>query len=370
MTTATNDHQPLLLRGGAFARGAAQASACPQQVTAVRAAVDGRLLGLGAALRSPSAVDFLAAQWRFCSENDPAGHAETQGLASGFGVAPETLFAYLHANVLADMAAYLPQERDGCTAWAAKRPQGDGAWVVKNRDYGGEHGALQRVFFHADPAWGGRTMACVGSLGSPGAFSSGINSDGLAVVDTQIDTRDHGVGWLRYFLMTHLLRHCDSVASALEQITVLPHAGGGSLVLGDASGAVASVELGHRAQLRDTPQAQWTVRTNHFTDDALSPEGLSRKGDDALQESQDRHTRVSLTLRKQQGQMQLSDIQALMASHDSGGLAGPCRHAQGSSGSRTLSCVIYQTKIPSLVMTHGAPCAGLWQTYALSDAFG
>ena len=343
MNTATNVYQPLVLRGDAFDRGSQQASLCPQHVSAVRAAVDGRLAGLGAALHTPTAVDFLAAQWRFCSDHDPAGLAETRGIASGFGVVPESLFAYLHANVLADMAACTPQEQDGCTAWAAKFPHEDGAWVVKNRDYGGEHGALQRVFLHSDPAWGGRTMACVGSLGSPGAFSSGINSDGLAVVDTQIDTRDHGTGWLRYFLMTHLLRYCDTVASALEQITVLPHAGGGSLVLGDASGAVAAVELGHRAQLRDTPAEHWTVRTNHFTDDDLSPEGLPRKGDAALQDSQDRHTRVSLALRKQQGQMTLQDIQALMASHDSGGLSGPCRHAQGS-GSRTLSCVIYQTE--------------------------
>ncbi len=369
MNTASNVHQPLVMRGDAFTRGSQQAALSPQHAAAVRAAVDGRLAGLGAALHTSAAVDFLAAQWRFCGDHDTPGLAETQGIARGFGLAPETLFAYLHANVLADMAAYTPSERDGCTAWAAKRPHDDGAWVVKNRDYGGDHGALQRVFFHADPAWGERTMACVGSLGSPGAFSSGINSDGLAVVDTQIDTRDHGIGWLRYFLMTHLLRHCKSVASALEEITVLPHAGGGSLVLGDASGAVAAVELGHRAQLRDTPAEHWTVRTNHFTDDDLSPESLSRKGDAALQDSQDRHTRVSLALRKQQGQMDLSDIQALMASHDSGGLAGPCRHALGS-GSRTLSCVIYQTKIPSLVMTHGAPCVGPWHTYALSDAFG
>ena len=369
MTIASSVHPPLLLRGDAFARGKQQAVLCPQQVTAVGAAVDGRLAGLGAALHAPTAVDFLAAQWRFCREQDPAGLAETQGLASGFGIASETLFAYLHANVLADMAAYTPREQDGCTAWAATRPHNAGAWVVKNRDYGGDHGALQRVFFHADPAWGGRTMACIGSLGSPGAFSSGINSDGLAVVDTQVDTRDHGVGWLRYFLMTHLLRHCDSVAGALEHITVLPHAGGGSLVLGDASGAIAAVELGHRAQLRDTPAAHWTVRTNHFTDEDLSPEALSRKGDAALQDSQDRHTRVSLTLRKQQGQMALSDIQALMGSHDSGGLAGPCRHAD-AGGSRTLSSVIYQTRIPSLVMSHGAPCTGPWHTYALSDAFG
>lgn len=361
--------RPLVLRGDANARGQQQAGLCPQHVAAVRSAVEGRLAALGTALRRPQAVDFLAAQWQFCCEHDAAGLAETQGIAAGFGLAADTVFAYLHANVLADMAAASPPESDGCTAWAARRADGNGAWIAKNRDYRGEHGALQRVFFHADPAWGGRTIACVGSLGSPGAFSSGINSDGLAVVDTQIDTRDHGVGWLRYFLMTHLLRSCASVADALEQITSLRHAGGGSLVLGDAGGAVAAVELGHRAQLRDTPADGWTVRTNHYTDDDLSPEGLSRRDDTALQNSIDRHARIALVLRRQYSHLQLPDIQALMAGHDGGGLAGPCRHAD-ADGSRTLSCVIYQTRIPTLVMSHGAPCAGPWHSYALSDAFG
>lgn len=362
--------KPLLLRGDAFTRGRQQASLCPEQVVAVRSAIHGRLAGLDTALRAAWAQEFLAAQWRFCSAADAQGMAETQGLADGFGVTAETLFAYLHGNVLADMAATKPHEQDGCTAWAARRPQTSGAWVVKNRDYRGEHGALQRVFFHADPAWGGRTMACVGSLGSPGAFSSGINSDGLAVVDTQIDTRDHGVGWLRYFLMTYLLRHCSTVDSALERVTALPHAGGGSLVLGDASGAIAAVELGHRCQLRETPTGPWTVRTNHYSDDAMAPEGLRHKGDAALQNSMDRHGRVCSALRRREGNMALTEIQALMAEHDIGGAAGPCQHAKADEGSRTLSSVIYQTRIPSVVMSHGAPCLGQWHTLALSDAFG
>lgn len=360
---------PLVLRGDAFVRGQLQARLCPDQACAVRSAVHGRLDGLGAVLRAPWAVKYLADQWAFCRDHDAPGLAETRGLADGFGIAAETLFAYLHANVLADLATPAPLERDGCTAWAARRPGGDGAWVVKNRDYRGEHGALQRVFFHADPAWGQRTMACVGSLGSPGAFSSGINSDGLAVVDTQIDTHDHGVGWLRYFLMTHLLRHCGTVHGALESIAALPHAGGGSLVIGDATGAVAAVELGHRFQLRETPTATWIVRTNHYSDHSMAPEGLQRQGDAALQNSIDRHARVSAALRRLHGSLALAEIQALMAGHDLDGAAGPCRHAD-AGGSRTLSTVIYQTRIPSIVMSHGAPCQGPWHTLALSDAFG
>lgn len=363
---------PLILRGDGFARGEQQALSCQQQVPAVRLAVDKRLAALGPSLHSPAVSQLLAAQWQFAEHNDTAGLAETQGIAAGFGLSAETLFAYLHANIITDMAAGLPANppgKEGCTSWAAGRRPANGAWVVKNRDYRGEHGALQRVMFHADPQWGRRSMLCLGSLGSPGAFSSGINSDGLAVVDTQIDTCDHGVGWLRYFLMSHLLRSCGSVAQALARIAAVPHAGGGSLVLGDASGAVASVELGHAAQAIESPGADWTARTNHFTQSGTMSGSMSRGGDAALRCSQDRLARVETALRQHNGDIDLATIQTLMAGHDHAGKSGPCRHPDGD-GSRTLSSAIYQTRIPSLVMSDGAPCLGRWHTYAVSDAFG
>src|SRR5690606_20429418 len=142
--------------------------------------------------------------------------------------------------------------------------------VAKNRDYRREHIAIQQLFQHGDPGWNGRSFLCVGSLGSPGNFSSGINSDGLAVADTNIATTDHGVGMHRYFLLTWLLERCADVAGALAAIRAMPHAGGGVLVMGDATGAVAAVELGHRAIGVEHAASGVVGRTNHFVSDAMA----------------------------------------------------------------------------------------------------
>ncbi len=361
----------LVLRGDAHSRGLQQAEHCPDQAAAVRAAVQGRLAGQEQVLASLKVANFLAAQWDFARDHDPAGLAETRGIAAGFGIAPETLFAYLHMNVVADLAQVpVPraQSDEGCTAWASAGT-GGGAWVVKNRDYRGEHGALQRVFRHEDPAWGSRVMLCVGSLGSPGAFSSGMNSDGLAVVDTQISTSDHGVGWLRYYLMTNLLRRCATVTAALALIAELRHAGGGTLVLGDASGAVAAVELGHGSCALESGRAAWTARTNHFTDGRLAARMIDRARDDLARSSVGRRARVCEALESPQGALQCAEIQTLMASHDQPGREGLCRHAE-ADGTRTLSSAIYHTRIGSLVISDGSPCSGPWRSYALADAFG
>lgn len=356
----TESHDLVDLRGSALERGRQHSARRPALVLRVRAAVHGRLEGLGAALARPEAAAFLHAQKAFLQAHDRAGFDESLGIAEGYGIAHDDLLAYLHGNVLSDMAAAATPPTDGCTAWAHANA-GGGALLVKNRDYRGEHGALQQVFRHSDPDWGARVLLCVGSLGSPGAFSSGINSDGLAVADTQIGTRDHGIGWLRYFLMTALLRECSSVADALAFIAAVPHAGGGTLVLSDAAGALAAVELGHRQPPHIERPDQWVARTNHPLESRLAADALPA-ADELADSSAARLEQVCGVLAGAAGRMNLAEAMVLMASHrDVGSI---CRHARGGS-SRTLSCAMYDTATRSLRISHGNPCEAEWSQYDL-----
>lgn len=244
----------IVLEGDPYARGLAQARACPEMADAVRRAIRARLAEVPCA--SPASREFLAAQRAWTERHAPEAMAEVAGIAEGFGLDPAEVFAHLHANILADLAA-ATAVADGCSAFAR-----DGV-VAKNRDVRAELAPLQRLFVLRDPAWGGRSVLALGSLGAPGAWSSGLNSDGLALADTQIPTADHGPGMLRYVLMNRLLATCSRVAEALGAIAALPHAGGGALVLADATGASAAVELRHRRV--DVEQAAWVARTNHYT---------------------------------------------------------------------------------------------------------
>lgn len=361
-----DSHPWIVLSGSALERGQQQATARPDLVGRVRTAVQGRLRSLEPALHRAAVRDFLQAQKQFLLVNDRAGYDESLGIAQGYGLAHDDLLAYLHANVVSDLEA--ERERpgapatDGCTAWAhaAGRP----ALVVKNRDYRGEHGALQQVFVHRDPAWPDRRMLCLGSLGSPGAFSSGINSDGLAVADTQIGTGDHGVGWLRYFLMTALLRQCRSVLEALAFVRAVPHAGGGAIVLGDRDGQVASVALGHQQPAHVTQSTQWVAHTNHCLDPALARD-MRPAQDDPSDCSVTRLQLVQQALARTHDRMPLQQARALMSTHQQRG--GICRHAHGDS-SRTLSCAIYDTASTTLHMSHGNPCQAPWTRYDLAQA--
>lgn len=323
------------LGGGAFARGHGQAQACPDMAAAVRDAIRGRLAQAPA--RDARMTRFLDAQREVTAQLAPEAGAEIAGIAEGFGLDASEVFDFLHLGCLADLAAS-PADTDGCSAFSSR------GVVAKNRDFRPEHKALQRVFLHRDPAWGGRAVLCLGSLGAPGAWSSGMNSDGFALADTQIPTADHGPGILRYFAMTRLLARCASVDQALAEIAALPHAGGGSLVLGDASGAAAWVELRHSRV--DVTRGVWAAHTNHYTaaPDPLEPVAHSFGRLDVL------HAALAAD--------PASDPRALLATHAP---AAVCRHAPDPSP--TLAGAVWDCRDRSAWIADGPPCSTRWARF-------
>lgn len=357
------DGVPLALVGDARTRGRGQAGAGADP-DRVRTATIGRVeTARNDGVVDAQARDYLEAQRAFHEEHDPAGMAELAGIAEGFGLDFSELFTHLHLGTLRDLrdGANLP-DGDGCSAWAV--PDGpDGPLVVKNRDFSGTHLGIQTVSLHTGPDVATGAMLCVGSLGSPGAYSSGINAAGLALADTQVSVNRHRVGWLRYFLMTRLLATCASVEEALAFIGGVPHAGGGTLVLADASGAIAAVELGAAGPgvVGDGPVA---FRTNHYVGSELAGDTLFPFGDLVVGNSKARFDYLAGRLPGRD--WSIAGAAELMRTHpDSAPGAAPlCQHAEGGD-SETLSSSIYSCRLRSLTFSEGRPCAGRWLRYRI-----
>ncbi len=366
--TPPEQGRPVLLGGSPFERGRQQAERCPDAAAQARSAVRLRLDAARDTLGEPSSRAFLAEQRRFVADCYPAALEELRGIAAGFGTTEDDLFAYQHLAVLDDMAAGpMAPPDDGCTAWAATRP-GGGALVAKNRDTHRAHQALQRVFLQADPQWRGREVLSVGSLGGPAANSSGTNSDGFALADTAVGTTDHGIGLHRYFLMGRLLAECGTVADALALIDSVTHAGGGTLVLADATGMVAAVELGHESAAREVRISGLAARTNHFVTSTLDP---SNRGADTApgRESRARLKTLLATLEATAEPSDREGAAAMMAGHENAGGHALCRHG-GVDLSWTISTVLYHTDAPGLYCSDGPPCAGRWADYGFGDNRG
>ena len=342
--------------GGAYERGKAQANYANR--TEVLDAVNLRLDQNEAVFATPAIREYINRQWEFANTYCREELSEMIGVADGFDLDSERLFDFLHMGIAQNLNIEIIGQ-DGCSTWAASN-LGDGPAVGKNRDYLGEHAGLQAVFAHQDPDWPqNRRMLCVGSMGAPGAYSSGINSDGLVVVDTHIATADHGTGWLRYFLMTRLLRDHSDVASALEFIKSVAHAGGGSLILADPGGRVAAVDLGHSSVSIVERNNGWVARTNHF--EAGSVANLD---DDAPKQGNTVRRYQVLTSALSREEKSLDTLTTLMQSHTSAAIEGLCRHGEDDD-SHTLSSAIFLCKSRKLYFADGNPCNAGWKVYSV-----
>lgn len=344
---------PPLLAGEPHARGRAQLRGSERSM--VLAATLGRVEQARAAgILDADAEAYLDAQHGFTLAHAPAAIEEIEGIAAGLGIAARILFTHQHLGVLRDRKHAAGLAADGCSAWAvADGP--DGPLLVKNRDFSGTHAGIQGVFRHEGPDIATGFMVCVGSLGSPGAYSSGVNGAGLALADTQVATRDHGVGWLRYFLMTEILKRCRCVTEAVALARASTHAGGGTLVAADASGTTAALELGHRGVAVSQGGCVW--RTNHFVSQALSAQTLPA-ADGIADTSVRRH---GLLARALPGRSWSADAAAaLMSGHGEGG--GLCQHGE-ADGATTIASAIFATSARRLYVTLDTPCRGGWRRY-------
>lgn len=349
----------LELSGSAYLRGRGQAAA--GQGAQVRAATMGRVETARAeGLFDEASLAYLAAQRDWHMRHDPEGMSELLGIAAGYGLPEPELFAHLHLGTLRDLkgGAVLT---DGCSAWAVGQGP-DGPLVVKNRDYSGLHLGIQTLARHVGPDVTTGAMLCLGSLGSPGAYSSGTNAAGLALADTQVSVRTHRVGWLRYFLMTRILARCQSVPEALALIRSAHHAGGGTLVMADATGAAAAVQLGAGRMMVASAAQVW--RTNHFIGN-LAAETLLPKNDAIAGNSQARFAYLARTLPG--AGWTRAKARALMATHpDSAPCAAPiCQHGEADAA-QTISSAVYSCNLRQIDFCEGNPCTGAWRTVSLS----
>ncbi|WP_349357514.1 C45 family peptidase [Stappia sp.] len=356
---------PLSLTGPPRARGAGQAAqAARSGVT--RAAVAEATLARVSQARADGLIDaeaerYLAAQRDFAETQDPASMEELRGIAEGFGLDLDDLFAHLHLGILRDLAQGARADEDGCSALALVGDDA-GPLVAKNRDFAGTHLGVQSVARHEGPDIDTGALLCVGSLGAPGAYSSGMNAAGLVLVDTQVGVRRHRVGWLRYFLMTRILATCRTVDDAVRLVRARPHAGGGTLVLADAQGASAAIELGAETVAVERAAPVW--RTNHFVSRELAGDTLPARDDRVAENSRRRFAALEAQLPGTPPTA--AALMRLMAQHaDETPHAGPlCQHPAGDDA-RTISSTVYCVADHRLYFHEGNPCRGDWTHFTL-----
>jgi hypothetical protein len=302
-------------------------------------------------------------------EIDPPTLEMIRGQAEALGLEFDALLrydlvSYLRDDLIARQTASSANE--GCTTWAAVgSATADGKpLLVKNRDYRPEHLPLQ-VLVTASPAVGYRYIYGA-SAGSPGVFNSGMNQRGLAVADTNVRSTDIGPGLPDYSLMMHILEEHDTVRSAVDYLTSVPRMGRNNLILADAKGDVAVIELGYHHFAIVEAQNGIVVNTNHFVSPSLKESFVDCNPPRVKGKSFHRYDLVRRELEAARGSIDVAFAQRLMATH-AGPLASICRHLELDGQSATISTAIYQPARRTLRVCHGYPCESPYHTVTLDN---
>ena len=277
------------------------------------------------------------------------------------------LVSYLRDDLVTRLTANSASE--GCTTWAAVgSATADGEpLLVKNRDYRPEHLPLQ-VFVTATPTDGYRYIYG-SSAGSPGVFQSGMNERGLAIADTHVCSTDIGPGLPDYSLMMHILEEHGTVRSALDYLSSVPWMGRNNLILADARGDVAVVELGYHHLAIVKARNGIVVNTNHFVSPSLKERFVDCTRPPVKGNSFHRYNLVRRELEGARGSIDVAFAQHLMATH-AGPLASICRHLELDGQSATIATTIYQPARRALRFCHGYPCESPYHTITLDNGQG
>ena len=338
-------------------------------VAAVRHAIDLRMQESSECLSAPGVGSYLEELRQFHRKHDPEIMEEVAGIGNGFGIPEDRLFDYLMLSLVENFTR-TGGEADECTAFACSAGEG-GVILAKNRDYRREHVPLQRVFRHRDPDWSGREVLCVGSLGSPGNFSSGMNSDGFAIADTASRTRANQVGRHRYFLLTRLLCRCSTVCRGIgrncRNAACRRRHGdpGGCFRLHGRGGtrctSAVTLEIQH---------AGWLGRTNHYVGNSTA---MLNRVDDAVEDSHRNSERRLTTLRGllagEPEKIRMEAAAEILSYRGQNGDEALCRKG-GKDLSETISGCIYATGQKLLWFANGNPSSGDWCTFSFGGSGG
>jgi isopenicillin-N N-acyltransferase-like protein len=179
--------------------------------------------------------------------------AELQGIAEGSRCDP------LEILLRSGFEFFAAAPMSGCSAIAVATPQG--ALVAQNWDAPPAVASELTLFLHFGSE--GFEQAIIASHGGLGWV--GCNRHGLAFVNNDLMMASNASG-LPSQIVRRLILGERSVAAALAQMKALPHMAGRSYLLGDASGAVAGVEVAARAGARINQSLNPVLHTNHALD--------------------------------------------------------------------------------------------------------
>lgn len=277
-------------------------------------------------------------------QSNPAMLARTQGIAEGAGLPLRSvcLMNAMEAFIGSVEGRTVVPPPGACSALAVRgtRSRTGEPIIAKNFDY---LRLFQPFYILRESRPSGGFCSLDFAVAPQAGTIDGVNEKGLAITLNYAFVADSGrPNSLVTMLIADALASCATVAEAVRRITGSPRWGAGMLMLADASGDLASVELSNtRAGVRrPAAGADWLLFTNvclcpetcsvQVSDSVTYSENvpLPLRGRSVLQPHANRARRIE-ELVLNQSSIGPDELAAIMADHGPTGVPGgasPCVH--------------------------------------------
>jgi predicted choloylglycine hydrolase len=338
------------------------------------------VLGRVASRLSPALLTVAGAVSRRALERDFATHypaqlARIQGIAAGAGLPLRELFAGPGVEVWLDTVSY--RAPGACTAVGAtgRRSAGGEAIIVKNFDY--PRAAQDQYLTRVSRPRVGASSIDVTAAPVPGSHE-GVNERGLAIAYNY--GYFAGTAAARVTITTlvqEMLEECATVADVIERLRRRPRTGAAMLMVADAEGALASIEVSpddlsvrHAGDHGDV-----LVNANHAITEKMVPRDIPHdvvfsrwnpavlRGKRVHASSEQRQARGDALMAGSKV-MTEADVVAVGRDHGPHGRADDtiCRHGEYYT---TTCSVVLLPKQRTLRWVFDAPCCAPYQSLTL-----
>jgi isopenicillin-N N-acyltransferase-like protein len=283
---------------------------------------------------------------------DPLGYEEFCGIADGAGLSPEQVYALNGLTDLRDVLAYADSCRSGgCSSFIIAPDRADGGRLLLGQTwdlYTSNMPFLRIVHRRPDNApetAGVTTVGCLSLIG--------LNSEGIAVGNTNLQTRDSRFG-VQYLSLLHRLLRCVTLDEAADVVSNAPRAAAHYFYVGGPDGRAAGFECSTIRHARFDVAHGVFVHCNHCLDPDMAELEVGPPSDSSLH----RQRRLTGLLENRPGEIGVEDLKRLLSDHEGGELA-ICRH-HGSDAVSTNACVIMSPETRELHACRGQPHIGRW----------
>ena len=278
----------------------------------------------------------------------PALVSEIEGLAHGAGLSfEEALLCQVRGEVG-------QTSEGGCTAFALT-----GSATANGRPMAGQNQDLEPEYAELtillrvkpnDGRPGALMFTFAGQLGY-----TGMNEYGLAHFHNSLYNFRRRPGLPRQ-LLKRLLLEKRTVEKCLDFLEGQPLSSAGNLLLVDAGGRLADVELRPEGNaLWEDEHPDFVAHANHY----LTPRFAAYENN-TIPDSPPRLARLRALVTENWGRVTVETLKTILADHD-GDPGGICRH--GATGWHSISGYIAEPAERLLHVRRGHGCLGSWHTY-------